>query len=46
MAVMGLAEELPPQTIISVPVHTALCAKRAGGALNVGTAVHTCVTGS
>jgi hypothetical protein len=39
-------QEVPPQTIISLPVHTALCASRAEGALIVLVAVQPLMPGS
>src|SRR5438128_12626032 len=38
-------EAIPPQTIISLPVHTAVCWSRAAGALVVLVAVQLSVTG-
>ncbi len=40
-----LVSAVPPQTIISLPVHTAVCTLRASGALVVLVAVQLLVTG-
>jgi hypothetical protein len=44
--VVGKGSPIPPQTIISLPVQTAVCADRAAGALVVLVTVQLSVAGS
>ena len=42
---LGIGTEYPPQMIISLPVHTAVCARRKDGALTVLGALQLFVAG-